>query len=674
MDGKIAVGANMKLSKLYIKNFRNIKEIELEFTDFTVLVGQNNVGKSNILQSIYKVLKIGENPARVYFSEQDFHYDYESNDRADEIVIELYFSALTDDDHSAFFTSGIDFGSDTICIRLEARWDKDNNDAVTEIFFKRNDDVDNIKGNNLRLRDKRYIPYYLINAYRDAQRETISSRGDLREILKEFNKNYLKPLSIQMGYCKDSISQFLSENSNGYGGDLLKVLNEMVSCLESSDPEMFCEKYDSLTDLLDRNPQFSDDDLFNRLNADMTNLYHKIEVDNQLKKLNDAVNSLNEIGDVKHLLSEYMSLFTPEIGVELEIGKISESEIFDDTNIRIKDIPILRQGSGFQSSFVIALKLCRMMSYLKSAEESISNIIIAIEEPEAHMHPHLQRSLIKQLIRKNIELTSRSISRQFIITSHSPFILSQVEKSDICLIKNENGINNVIRLDDNFMTNIVSEMPPEKLKHFDLLFRQYPEIFLSNGIIIVEGLSEYGALPEFAKKMDIDLDGLGLTVITTQSKDSMKYIYLILKNICKCVAIRDNEGTNKDEDLIANQNEFYFKTQHKDFEAEIVSSVGYLEIIKILIQVDPENLGSDYLSVIYTSIEQTRGMSSQEIVNNWDSLDFSKLSVSNECVIKYLKENCKTALIYSKICSQIDNSKIPDCYSKVLNTARDMVK
>lgn len=44
----------MKISQIYLNNFRNFDEISLDFKDnINVLVGKNAVGKTNILEAIY---------------------------------------------------------------------------------------------------------------------------------------------------------------------------------------------------------------------------------------------------------------------------------------------------------------------------------------------------------------------------------------------------------------------------------------------------------------------------------------------------------------------------------------------------------------------------------------------------------------------------------------------
>ena len=46
----------MLLYKAHIENFRNISNIDINFSEFNVLIGENNIGKTNILTAIHKVL------------------------------------------------------------------------------------------------------------------------------------------------------------------------------------------------------------------------------------------------------------------------------------------------------------------------------------------------------------------------------------------------------------------------------------------------------------------------------------------------------------------------------------------------------------------------------------------------------------------------------------------
>ncbi|MDO5811442.1 MAG: AAA family ATPase, partial [Methanobrevibacter sp.] len=82
----------MLLYRAHIENFRNIDHININFSDFNVLIGENNIGKTNILTAINKVLS-----KNVYFKEDDFKILEKP------IIIELSFNNLSEEDKAAFF-------------------------------------------------------------------------------------------------------------------------------------------------------------------------------------------------------------------------------------------------------------------------------------------------------------------------------------------------------------------------------------------------------------------------------------------------------------------------------------------------------------------------------------------------------------------------------------------
>lgn len=46
----------MYISKVSIKNYRNYKEFNIDLKPFTILIGENNIGKSNLLEAMFLVL------------------------------------------------------------------------------------------------------------------------------------------------------------------------------------------------------------------------------------------------------------------------------------------------------------------------------------------------------------------------------------------------------------------------------------------------------------------------------------------------------------------------------------------------------------------------------------------------------------------------------------------
>ncbi len=80
----------MKLSNVYIKNYKSFKEISVDISDNTVIIGENNVGKSNFLKAIDFFLG-PKWPMPHVLTVDDFH----NNNTADPIIIRLKFTDLT---------------------------------------------------------------------------------------------------------------------------------------------------------------------------------------------------------------------------------------------------------------------------------------------------------------------------------------------------------------------------------------------------------------------------------------------------------------------------------------------------------------------------------------------------------------------------------------------------
>ena len=83
----------MKLEKLYIKGFRNFKETTVKFNNQSLIIGANDVGKTNLLYALRILLDRG-------FSDYDLDLkdsDYYAYDETDEVAIIAYFSDVTEE-------------------------------------------------------------------------------------------------------------------------------------------------------------------------------------------------------------------------------------------------------------------------------------------------------------------------------------------------------------------------------------------------------------------------------------------------------------------------------------------------------------------------------------------------------------------------------------------------
>ena len=84
----------MKLRKVRIQNFRGIKDLEMDIDDTTVLIGENNSGKTAVLDALRLCMRELASRRRVVFDIFDFHLKDANAEpsSADPIAITITFS------------------------------------------------------------------------------------------------------------------------------------------------------------------------------------------------------------------------------------------------------------------------------------------------------------------------------------------------------------------------------------------------------------------------------------------------------------------------------------------------------------------------------------------------------------------------------------------------------
>lgn len=84
----------MYLERFIIKNFRGIEDITLTFNKgLNVLIGENNAGKTAIIDALRVCLSYGNQRREIYISQSDFHIDKNTiNDEKSDIEFHLYFN------------------------------------------------------------------------------------------------------------------------------------------------------------------------------------------------------------------------------------------------------------------------------------------------------------------------------------------------------------------------------------------------------------------------------------------------------------------------------------------------------------------------------------------------------------------------------------------------------
>lgn len=254
-------------------------------------------------------------------------------------------------------------------------------------------------------------------------------------------------------------------------------------------------------------------------------------------------------------------------------------------------------GSGVQYMAMASINiLCQIMELYKSKSvlfedllytdsdgKKLLPLILSIDEPEVHLHPYLQRSLIgyykRILCNKGTEFVDLlkmlfnvdGISGQIVIVTHSTDALIGDYRNLIRFYKKEDKTSVIsgYALRPTPGNNNAGRIKAETEKHLIMHFPEVKEAFYAKCALLIEGETEYGCIHKFAEKIGISLDDYGICVINARGQNSIKPLRQLFTFFAiPSVAIYD--GDVKD-DHTATPDEFY--TTELCFEIEIVKTL-----------------------------------------------------------------------------------------------------
>ena len=202
---------------------------------------------------------------------------------------------------------------------------------------------------------------------------------------------------------------------------------------------------------------------------------------------------------------------------------------------------------------------------ITNLQSSITLPLVAIEEPEAHLHPHLQKFLNRYFATND--------DGQVIVTTHSTHITSSVSPEHIVVLyHSEQGIT---------ATNIgklFSSAAPEQ-RYLRSLQRYLDAtkstMFFANKVLLVEGISEAILLPVIAKKCyDIDLNDKGVSVVSIQGTGFATFLQLFGPNALKikCAVLTDSDppkSENPTQNYDPEKDHFPLTTADPEYQPDI---------------------------------------------------------------------------------------------------------
>ncbi len=188
----------------------------------------------------------------------------------------------------------------------------------------------------------------------------------------------------------------------------------------------------------------------------------------------------------------------------------------------VRDIGQASLGSA--NLLYIALKTLEIQEALEKEERHHS--FFAIEEPEAHLHPHVQRLAYRHFLRPRYGQQERDAqpSRQTILmTTHSPHIVSVAPLRSLVLLRRDRASNATAAVSTASISWTDSEV--SDLERYLEVTRG--EMLFARGVMLVEGDAEEYIIPAFARLLGYDFDELGVSVCSISGTHFGPYIKLL---------------------------------------------------------------------------------------------------------------------------------------------------
>lgn len=181
----------MYLSKIYIKNFRGIKELLVKFDKkLNVIIGANGQLKTSLMDAIRLFYTWGEPNRDIEITKEDFHVEITENPDGTKTLINstridicYLFEELSAQQEGAFYQYLVSKNDDTIVARIHISFEMKENGRIYSSYITGKEE------NGLRAdwNTFHYFHPYYLGALRDSTRDLMSSRNNLlgRGLLKE---------------------------------------------------------------------------------------------------------------------------------------------------------------------------------------------------------------------------------------------------------------------------------------------------------------------------------------------------------------------------------------------------------------------------------------------------------------------------------------------------------
>jgi len=515
----------MRVEKIEIFNYKGLFSTKTPLSNFVCVVGENNTGKSSLLQSLLLFIK-GRKLTKAEFYNP-----------TEEILITVEISGLNEkslnklaEEHRSRILPYIENEK----IILARRYSTDGSSklrVVTDVPIDLKFSTDNVN-NVLKGKTGTEIVSIIKSIYPEISDPEIIEGLRTQKAAKELIQDHINTLPTNQLTKKDIPLPTGFDNSLRYllpEPIYIPAVKDLSDELKTKESASFGKLLNILLDVIEEN------------------LIEAVETfENLRKKLNRITLAdgtitdmrMDKVKEIESTIQTNLQETFRNVSIELEIPPPEIKTVLSNANIIADDGvrgPVENKGDGFKRAIVFSIlrsyvQLSQNTDWRKEPDNTKpikDRFLFLFEEPELYLHPRAQNILFDALA-----LISKS--HQVIVTTHSPLFFSSNETRTFVKMSKRNP--------DNFQT------PIGECLHIDLTdisdrdkfqiisFETSNLAFFSEKIVLVEGDSELIVLPHIAKLLNSAWDFKSTS--TNLVKVSGKGSFLRYKKFFECFDIK----------------------------------------------------------------------------------------------------------------------------------------
>lgn len=375
----------MRLREVNIKNFRNLVDVTVPVGDTTVLVGANNSGKTAFLEAVR--IALTRNPAA---RGQVFHgYDYhmsksgQSPEDSEGIEIELWFR----EDQPGEWPDSLIQALDQIIQTDPVR----DLDSIRMLLTSKHD-------SETRALVTKWEFLTLDGKVLDKATADVRNLNRFLGYVRIFYLSAIRNPQEEFSATSQFWSRILRD---------LKIPEEQRALLAAQ---------------------------LAKVNEDLLKADSRLE---QVRTALDAGQKIMEMG-AEHTTSIQALPVRPW-------DLMSKAEVVVQGRGTEVGFPLSRHGQGTQSLAVLSVFQSYIDVLLKPTFQQETEAILALEEPEAHLHPQATRALAANL---------GQLKSQKLMSSHSPYFIQEIPFKQIRMFRRKGPASKVLYIKQSFSTEV----------------------------------------------------------------------------------------------------------------------------------------------------------------------------------------------------------------------------